>query len=225
MRAMQRTAEMRWFFAGPIPALVRAWFLSGGLAADDEPRTDRYLLFPSTTVGVKFRQGNLEIKPLVEEHGEYRWGGVGGRMQTWVKWSCSAPEVGALRRRIVASRSLSIAVKKGRAMRTFSCERGLREVEARTWPRAGCHVELTDLLVGRRRYWTFGFEAFAAARPHRLPLFLLRTAKRVLGDAQRPRSFRTAQSTRDSFRTARSLSYPEWLLRSARNAPPAQAGR
>lgn len=212
MRGMQRSAEMRWFFAGEIPAAVREWFGGGGLAASEEPRTDQYLLFPSTTVGVKFRQGNLEIKPLVEEHGVRRWGGVGGRMQTWVKWSCSAPEVAVLRRRIVASRSQSVAVKKRRVMRTFSCDRGLREVEARAWPRDGCHVELTDLVVGRRRYWTFGLEAFGYAHPQRVTTFLLLTAKRVLDDPERPRTFRTPQSARDSFRAARSLSYPEWLL-------------
>lgn len=219
MRAMPHTAEMRWFFAGAIPAAVREWFLDGGLAADEEPRTDRYLLFPSTTVGVKFRQGNLEIKPLVEEHGIRRWPGVGGRMQTWVKWSCSAPQIVALQRRVAASPSLSIAVKKRRTIRTFSCDRGLHEVEARACPRNVCHVELTDLTVGRRRYWTFGFEACAAAPPQGPTLLLLRTAKMVLDDAARPRTFRTAQSARDSLAATRSSSYPEWLLAIAARPP------
>jgi hypothetical protein len=47
-----------------------------------------------------------------------------------------------------------------------------------------------------------------AARPFDLTGELVRGE----GREQRPRTFRTAQSARDSFRTARSLSYPEWLL-------------
>jgi hypothetical protein len=210
--AMQRTAELRWFFAGAIPAAVRKWFLASGLAADEAQRADHYLRCPATAVGVKFRQGNLEIKRLIQDHGVRRWAGASGRMQTSVKWSCSAPEVAGLRRRVVASRSLSVAVRKRRALRTFSCDGDLREVKARARPHDGCHVELTDLVVGRCRWWTFGFEAFAYGRPQGLTLFLLLTAKQVLDDPSRPRTFRTAQSARDAFSTVRSMSYPEWLL-------------
>ena len=135
-------------------------------------------------------------------------------MQTWVKWSCSAPEVAVLRRRVRANRSRSLAVVKRRTLRTFARDRGLREVRGVTLrvPNGGCHVELTEIEVAKRRYWTFRFEAFGGARPGRLAGLLGATAEHLLDDRDRPLTFRTAQSPRDSFAVARSLSYPEWLM-------------
>ena len=54
---MFHSAEVRWFMAGDVPYGIREWFAAEGLAVDEEPRIDEYLLMPgSTSTGVKFRQ-------------------------------------------------------------------------------------------------------------------------------------------------------------------------
>ena len=54
---MFHSAEIRWFIEGDVPDEVRDWFLQSGLAIDEEPRVDEYLVLPgSTATGVKFRQ-------------------------------------------------------------------------------------------------------------------------------------------------------------------------
>src|SRR6185436_14510916 len=65
------SAEIRWFFEGPIDDTVRRWFgeIAGGPgfeAISPERRTDHYLTSPAeTTVGIKVRAGDsLEVKSL-----------------------------------------------------------------------------------------------------------------------------------------------------------------
>jgi len=203
---MQRSAEVRWFFAGAMPPAMREWFLPEG-SPPALTRTDEYLAFPTANVGVKFRQGNLEIKSLIEHCGVHRWGSIAGRVQTWVKWGDSAPEVAALRRRVIRQRSLVVAVTKARSLRRFSLDRGLHEMPADTtrFPADGCNIELTEIRVGRARHWTFGFEALARGHPTRITDILDETAKALFEDRAAPRSS-------GDFAVANSLSYPEWLL-------------
>jgi hypothetical protein len=209
---MHRTAEVRWFFAGPVPRELCDWFTQGRGAAG-EPRTDEYLRFPSAFVGAKFREGNFEIKALTAHCGTRAWSGARGRVQRWVKWSCSAPPVAALRTQVTRERPLIVAVTKARVLRRFAFAPELREVPAdtRRLPADGCNAELTMLRVARAQYWTFGLEAFAYAHPTRIDEFLDIAAEHILNDPERPRRFHTQQAPRDSFAAANSLSYPEWL--------------
>src|SRR5258708_7313233 len=92
---MEQTAELRWFFRGPAPAAVVAWFE----AATDPPqgRSDAYLVLPGTDVlGVKIRGGTIrfEIKlrprppsPLALP------GGVSGQLEEWQRWSFARPGI------------------------------------------------------------------------------------------------------------------------------------
>ena len=58
------TAEIRWFLRGTLPAEVSRWFEGVcGNATRYPPRVDLYLALPETdTVGVKLREGLLEVK-------------------------------------------------------------------------------------------------------------------------------------------------------------------
>jgi hypothetical protein len=210
---VHRTAEVRWFFAGRVPREFRDWFDQGRMVAAT-PRTDEYLRFPSRFVGVKFREGNLEIKSLIEDCGASAWAGVRGRVQRWGKWSCTAPSVAVLRDDVVAQHRQVVAVTKTRRVRKFSFDHGLREVPAdtRQLPVDGSNVELTELRVARADHWTFGVEAFAYGHPTQVMDFMNATAERLLGDPERPRRFRTNRSPTDALSIANSWSYPEWLL-------------
>ncbi|HEV7862505.1 MAG TPA: hypothetical protein VGR20_07380, partial [Acidimicrobiia bacterium] len=63
---MQQTAELRWFFRGPPPGPVVAWFER---AADPpQTRSDSYLVLPGTdALGLKVRGGTtrfeLKVRP------------------------------------------------------------------------------------------------------------------------------------------------------------------
>ena len=221
---MQRSAEVRWFFAGAVPRAMRDWFVP---AASPPPltRTDEYLAFPTANVGVKFRQGNLEIKALIENCGVHTWDSIAGRVRDMDEMGGErAPELAALRRRVIRQRSLVVAVTKARSLRRFSFERSLHEIRADTtrFPADGCNVELTDIRVGRTRHWTFGFEAFARAHPPRIIDVLHQTAERLFDE-------RAAPPLRQGFAVSNSLSYPEWLmtltrLRSGPRSRPGTAG-
>jgi hypothetical protein len=80
---LQRTHEARWFFAGRPTAKHIAWFIHGKRARREVKRTDRYLhLGRVTTLGLKLRQGKLEVKLRATAPSE------------WVKWSLPAGNVG-----------------------------------------------------------------------------------------------------------------------------------
>ena len=67
---MIATAEVRWFYRGPLPAAVRAWFEArGSRMAYQAPRRDRYLGLPGDALNVKLREGRIEIK-LRQRQGE-----------------------------------------------------------------------------------------------------------------------------------------------------------
>jgi len=202
---MQRSAEVRWFFAGAVPHAMRNWFLPDG-SPPAFTRTDEYLAFPTANVGVKFRQGNLEIKSLIQNCGVHTWDPIAGRVQTWMKWAESGPELAGFRKRVIRRRSLMIAVTKARSLRRFSFDRGVHEIAADTtrFPADGCNVELTDIRLGRTRHWTFGFEAFARAHPRRITDVVHETAARLFDERAPPAS--------RGFAVSNSLSYPEWLL-------------
>ena len=54
----------------------------------ERERNDDYLLLPGCdTVGVKQRQGKLEVKALVAGPSPFSLGAVVGRLDQWVKWS------------------------------------------------------------------------------------------------------------------------------------------
>ncbi|MEI2689854.1 MAG: hypothetical protein V9H69_09100 [Anaerolineae bacterium] len=54
----------------------------------ERERVDEYLLMPDcTTVGVKQRQGRLEVKALIAGPHPFSQGEVSGRVDQWVKWS------------------------------------------------------------------------------------------------------------------------------------------
>jgi len=193
------TVEMRWFLPGPVPLSVLDWFgsLGPGLAAP-APRTDRYLLLPGRDdLGIKLREGRLEIKGRTAELGIHRLGSRAiGEVETWCKWSLASEEVPeawckwslaseevpeALRV-LDANPALGVPVHKDRALRMLE----------------GCQVEVTALEAPFGVWWTLGLEALTGPEPALAPL--VSVGEHVLGD------FPDRLGERDS------RSYPGWLV-------------
>ena len=173
------TIETRWFFEGDSsrhPAL-RRWFESCSPfprpddlpepewkgRADDEP--DVYLLMPGCTdMGIKWREGTLQIKGRVDELGARDFGaGKRGRVQRWIKWTYE--EVPAAYRELFTANGRhglrTAAVRKTRALRMIGLESGAPgEVSPGVVLRRGVGFEMTDLELAGRRSCSIAFEAF-----------------------------------------------------------------
>ena len=210
---MFTTAEVRWFFEGPVPDEIEQWFCRSNLALKAAPREDHYLLFPAVLgLGLKLREGRLEVKTLIKTLGVRSFtADVAGNVQVWKKEAYGEPAVTEFERLRTSAPHLWIAVRKERTLRRFSLEdASIGEVPAdRVFLRDGCNAELTMITVGGSAYWSFNFEAYG--NPSRVEDFLQQVAIHVLKDERRPRQFKTSASSADAFSAQHSCSYPEWL--------------
>ena len=158
------TAEIRWFLRDALPVEVSRWFEGVcGTATRYPPRVDLYLALPETdTVGVKLREGLLEVKrrdgdlglldlhPNVEGHGN-----------TWTKWSFPASMEEGHLGDLAPNAPGWLAVAKTRRLSTLtiSPDGGVDlAIEGPTFGRA-CWVELTEVRMDHDEWWSLGFEA------------------------------------------------------------------
>ncbi len=155
MTARLVSDEVRWFRPGGVPDGVLTWFgdLPGPVAS--ERRVDRYLELPQTAgLGIKLRQGKLEVKRLRTEHPPVVWHGLAGRPTRWEKWSFELVEDGAAER-------IWLPVEKQRRFRTLRVgdDGAVTPVAPGARVARGCSVEVTRLTVQDALWWSVGFEA------------------------------------------------------------------
>ena len=200
---MYCSGEVRWFLRGKAEHAVENWIRSGGLAQEQEPRTDRYLVLPGcTSAGIKIREGNFEIKAQTSptECVAYT-DAVAGSCNTWVKWSRTLDDFAGIAQRKHEDERW-VAVRKQRTLRLFSLESDepVEVAYGGPWLAAGCQVEKTviDVLPGEERWWSFSFEAFG--EPGLLLRHLELTVRAVAQSAPAI-----------TLRKEDSMSYPEWL--------------
>jgi hypothetical protein len=192
---MQPSAEVRWFDSEPLPEDLRLWFQRRCPMADENRRTDSYLVLPgSTVVGVKLREGRLEIKAQREPAREVRYpNGVAGRADGWIKLS--------LETSIESNGPSLVHVNKHRRLQCYSLDAGHPTLlAAGGHPSEGCFCELTALEVGDRKFWTLGLEAFGSAE--HVDAILAATANYVFAPEVCPKPLQTEMS----------FAYPAWLL-------------
>jgi len=174
-----RSLEVRWIFPGQLNAAVAGWF--GRFPAGAESREDTYLLDPQLRgLSVKVRGGGaLEVKVyrgsprILEVAGRAR-----GRMESWQKWSFPSGPPSPGSGDPVGWRP----VGKRRRISRFSSAGG--PIVARALglgQEAWCEVELTEVRMGGRDWWTLGFEATGPA--HLLHSELQATAALVFAQA------------------------------------------
>lgn len=213
--------EVRWFFDGRStdhPAL-RDWFEStdpfrrasaiGKPAwkgrAGDQP--DIYLVVPgSNDIGIKWREGELQIKGRVSDLGTQLFGDRhSGSVELWMKWSY--PDLPDSYKRIFDGSAsdglLMVPVTKIRALRKVRLDTMTSrpdEVGAKEFIDRGIGIEMTDVEVGGKPYCSLALEAFP-------------------NDPAMPAAFNAAATlffatlTDLDLSRARSESYPRWLNR------------
>jgi hypothetical protein len=172
--------ELRWFFEGPLSAHpdLEEWFL--GCAPFDtadgvtspawQPRRDNapdvYLLLPGQEdMGIKWREGLLQIKGLVESLGEREFCGMHvGSVERWIKWSYARLPDGYAD--LFDSPAVeTAAVHKVRSTRLVDLATETPvEVSPDTFLVLGMAVELTRIATGDKEYCSLGFEAFPDPR-------------------------------------------------------------
>jgi hypothetical protein len=193
---MVATVEMRWFVEGTLPAEVVNWYEEAVGLVDWQERVDRYVR-PAARDGlnVKWREGHIEIKRLVEEIGNHQWADVAGTSQRWRKWSFPLSEELPL----AATGNDWIPVSKHRTVRTFA-HRGDKMMLMKPGEHLphGCSVEITAIDSHGRKWWTLALEAFGPDLEARE--MLLQTGARIFGDEGAPPLTR-----------ATSMSYVRWL--------------
>jgi hypothetical protein len=214
------TIETRWFFTGDSSQHggLRTWFESctpfprvAGVGAPEwteraggEP--DVYLLMPDCTdMGVKWREGTLQVKGCVADLGTRRFGARHqGSVQRWVKWTY--PEVPAAYRSLFRADGRhgleTVAVNKTRALRMIRLDAdAAEEVEPGIVLDRGVGFEMTDIELNGIRHCSIAFEAFPDDTTTADGFDAVVAA--CLGEYP------------GTLRVANSMSYPGWLCVSA----------
>lgn len=210
------TREVRWFFDGSLPVTSAAWFAgarTGGQGCFEsavqplEWRIDSYLRLPNADdVGVKLRQGRLEIKGCHSLVGMQRFGeDVEGEVSCWTKWTIDIPEREGSPGAWPALDHLAfLPVAKQRLQRSvLFTQEDMVEVPAGQKIDYGLHMELTRLRVADAptdTHWSIGFEAFPE-EPCGSPVFAKAVSRLLDGCPAKP------------LGAEDSMPYPRWLKR------------
>jgi hypothetical protein len=170
-------------------------------------REDHYLRLGDTdALGIKLRQGRVEVKQRVREHGVFRFHErANGVVEHWRKWSFRLAAAHRALSSINASPASWIRVRKERLLRTYGLTSNGSVVPLPT-PEAhhqACELELTRVEVADQDWWTLAFEAFGDESTLQEQLLLV--AQHVFA-AQEPPAL-NAQASRG---------YADWLGRTTK---------
>lgn len=202
---MLNTAEVRWFFVGELPAAASEWFRQGERLPKAQPaRIDHYLPLDDTALGVKVREGRVEVKqqqsaPRLERyHVE-----AAGYAARWAKWSFGMAADANTLVSLATARAAWSAAHKRRWLRQYRVaeDGAIAAVSIAETVDRGCGVELTAVEIAGVACWTLGFEATGPDAT------LDTTLRRVVGRvfAQTPPPIPLLPN--DAY------SYPAWLAR------------
>ena len=204
---MISTVEARWFFQGLCSDEVSDWFSSvTGVDVMPEIRTDEYLWLPGmTSLGVKTRGQNIEIKLRSREHGAVKLGPSAiGMIEQWRKWGFGVEDAPGEIDLAKYHVSEWIPIRKQRLLQRYEIKGGseINPTDIESYPAAGCEVELTAVELRDQRWWTLAFESYGEEST--LVNSLKLTSATILNLGSPPRLPET-----------RSFGYPEWLQRCA----------
>jgi hypothetical protein len=132
-------------------------------------REDLYAVIPNAEdMGIKWREGELQIKGRREDCGVQYFGrSVFGRVEQWLKWSYESESIKAAFMPWFNAKAERgpriIGVTKLRALRKIWIDGKGKASEVSSqeaFPDRAVNVELTQLEVLGKRYWSLGLEAF-----------------------------------------------------------------
>ncbi len=170
--------EVRWFYQGTVPAEVAQWFHSGTSQVEEQPpRVDYYLCLQEMDgLGIKLREGRLEVKRRQRQHGILRFcAQAAGLMEHWRKWGFELPKAAGKLSDSLRLSSFWLSVRKERQLRKYRVAEDdrLAPVPAEEYPERGCSVELSILRVKEQDWWSLCFEAFGDESSLRETLLLV----------------------------------------------------
>jgi hypothetical protein len=150
--------ELRWFYSGSLPDEIANWFdtLLGEPLAAADARSDFYLQSSSPDVGVKIRQGNLEIKHLQQQFGKIEIDRFGqSQVEQWSKWICHDRSASP-----TAGKQGWIQVDKVRQQRLYQVEFSdpIQLIPIGTPSKNAAAIELTTLQLRGQTWWTIACE-------------------------------------------------------------------
>ena len=198
---MLNTTEIRWFVPGKIPKPVDEWFDNcPGEWIDQPERTDSYYrLSGGQSLGIKLRQGRLEMKERTSPSETVRiQSEIVGLIGTWRKWSfelAGDEETASWDR---SANRLWLAVKKTRKLRFYSLTTNGTLIPQDSIQGSTCQVELTTVLAQSTQWWSLGFEASGVEKKQQEYLTIVAT--RLLEHVEGIH-----------LREIDSMSYPDWL--------------
>ncbi len=166
---MLETAEVRWFFHGPVPGSLRTWFYNLADYVTLEPmRCDHYLVLTEIdSLGIKVRENRVEVKQRIQARPPTVLAPqISGKVELWRKWSF-ALSASALELEPVPNEDGWILVCKTRHIQSYTegVDRPARSAGKATW---GYTFELTEITLGSQQWWTLGLEAWEAKSQNQL---------------------------------------------------------
>ena len=196
------TAEIRWFLPGSMPGNLVDWLQQqNGVYDDQPPRTDVYMVLPQQDMlGIKLREGRLELKKRIIQHEAYNAEGIGGKIESWKKWSIMAADGVSPGTMYFQDAAHWISIQKNRFLQKYEVSEtgGLMPHPQTGYPASGIAVELSELTLMENTWWTFGLECFGnTGNNHKV---LIHSIPSLIS------GFPASGLTRAS-----SAGYPEWI--------------
>jgi hypothetical protein len=147
---MLTSLELRWFSPGELPSDVASWFSTaelGGQLQAPEAREDVYLYAPECEyMGIKLRQGRLEIKWRQAELEILQFERAEGKLEKWSKWFCEDRTNESFQPERVSRQKSWLRIGKVRSQRLYD----------------GCALELTQLTIENNSWWSLALETLGA---------------------------------------------------------------
>jgi hypothetical protein len=163
---MYRSREIRWF-SNNLNEQICKWFQKYQLEFDTiTPRLDFYLPLQNENIGIKLREGNIEIKHrLGPPHLIALQETCEGYLEDWIKWSFEGDASDPLLEEITGQEKYewSKIYKERLGVKLFKEDESLRIVPIETYISRGCQVEYTRAHINGQTWFTFGLEWFGGA--------------------------------------------------------------
>ncbi len=162
---MYQSKEIRWFERTPDKNILN-WFTHHGLGFDkSKSRVDFYLpLNGNNAIGVKLRDGNIEIKTRISQPEHYMLTDtVSGFTELWNKWSFGVEKKDQLADQIIHQQKYDwLEVFKERlGVKIVPGSNGEPEIKSISEKlSSGCQVEYTRLVVKEKIWYSFAIEWF-----------------------------------------------------------------
>lgn len=207
---MYKTVEVRWFREGSLPAEVKSWFaVCPGKADGWESRVDSYLSLNSGNIGIKLREGRLEIKQRSQKIGYLQFNKrMAGLVERWWKIGTDLSQLPTKDEPLFNDLSGWKAVRKERNLKLYRSEDfgtdntrlspGDRPSIRENDLELGCTLEIAGIHFMGQDWWSLAFEAFG--EPGAAYSLLLNVIKPLTYNQQSPK-----------LKTSESYSYPRWL--------------